>query len=717
MNRSPTESRGIEPRPTLGIGHLTILRNQRLSLLCWPEGDFDATTDPTCGLYHRDARYLSTFKMTVSGTQLIGLASNEEGYALTATMTNPDLTDRDGHDIAGQTIVAQRQRVIGEGMLESLSIANYGKSTAHLALRFDYGCDFEDIFVVRGYKRESTRPGVAVETLGDAVEFRYVGLDEVSRTVSLAFHPTPTSLDLSAATFELALAPGDSASVMVRVGIDGRSPEGSASEEIARAEATQTAWVGAKAAMESSNSRLDDLFQRCMGDIHALGGELEQFRFLAAGVPWFDGVFGRDSLIAGMAMLGFAPELLKDALELLAAHQATSTDARRDAEPGKIPHELRFGELANTGEVPFGRYYGSVDATPLYVIAAREYYRWTWDETTVKALMPSLERAMQWCLASLEENELRLLTYFRESPHGLEHQGWKDSEDGICHPDGSPVKGPIALIEVQAYLAAALHAYEELCEAMGITSDIKGREECSRLTRVMHERFMVEGRALLALDGDGQPIRTAASNGGHALWAGACSPADAERIAERLMRSDMFSGWGIRTLASGIPAFNPLGYHIGSIWPHDNAIILAGFRRYGMFERLGTLGHALLDAMVGFADGRIPELFSGESRNGRDYPTPYPVASRPQAWSAASLPWTLISLLGITPGETGALYVVKPCLPPWLDWVSLRDLRFGESSVDLTFRRDRDHTGVEVERQTGPGSVVLAAQWPLAPIG
>jgi glycogen debranching enzyme len=707
---------GLEPRPAHDISRLTVLRNEGVSLLCSAAGDFNSAQDPGAGLYHRDTRYLSRFEMLLGNSRMVMLDSQERGFWLTSTLTNPDLLDTYARVVAGQSVVIRRQSVIDGGLAVTVRITNYGKFPLAAPLQLIFGADFEDIFVIRGFARRSVKPSVSSRLGHGEVVHVYTGLDHVIRTLRMTFSEAPAQLEPGWAQFDLNLAPGESRELVVSALIDDAAAPTHPEELVQRGVHERRTWREALTSFESNNPRLDSLFQRCLDDLYSLRTRLGGRHFLAAGVPWFDALFGRDSVIAGIASLGLSPEILRDSLTLLAKEQATETDPGRDAEPGKIPHELRFGELANLGEVPFGRYFGSIDATPLFVLGCGEYHRWTGDLETVRSLLPAARRAIEWCLKKAHDHPLGALAYDRQSVNGLEHQGWKDSEAGICHSDGSAVSAPVALVEVQAYLAAALKAYAHLCSLAGEQPGIDTAAHLGAGLALLSERFVVDGKAALALDGTGQPVWTRASNAGHVLWAGACAQDDARKLAGQLMQPDMFSGWGIRTLARGVPAYNPLGYHVGSIWPHDNAMVLEGMKRYGLLDNVERLGSGLLDAMMGFPDGRVPELFSGEDRGGQQHPTPYPVASRPQAWSAASLPWTLMTMLGITPANSEFLHIVRPALPSWLGWARLRNIRFGSTTVDLFFRREHGHTSVEVERQSGPGSVVLSPNWPHPPL-
>lgn len=705
---------GLEPQPSGGISHLTVLRNRERSVLCLPAGDIDVEHEPASGLYHHDARHLSQLSLRLNDERMLVLDSDERGYALTATLTNPPF-ELDGLHIPGQTILLRRTRIITEVLSEGVTVSNYGRNPVELELVIALQADFTDIFVIRGYQRAVEPAPVGVEVEGDRLSFRCRGRDDMLRATTCVFDPAPTELDEHGATFRFALDPGGSFATEMTVHVDGEAavvPTRTASQ---LAEQRAREWLGRCTSVETDSASLNETITRCLLDIRSLHGTLEGHPFVAAGVPWFDAPFGRDSIITGIEMAAFTTEPLRDALRLLAAYQATSSDAARDSERGKIAHEIRQGELANTNEVPFGRYYGSIDSTPLFLIGALEYVRWTGDRELLHECWEAIEAAARWCHGRAVAHPLHLLAYDRESANGLEHQGWKDSEDGICDRDGTPVTPPVALIEVQAYLVAAYMAYGELAHIAGKMRSFDAHAASRDAHRHLRERFLSEPEPAVCLDRELRPVFCPTSNAGHVLWVGAASHAEAGRIARRLLEPDLFSGWGIRTLAAGIPAYNPLGYHIGSIWPHDNAIILAGFRRYGLLDELRTLGSALVQASLSFPDRHIPELFSGDARDTRAVPTPYPVASRPQAWSAASLPYALMSMLGIGPTAEGGLAITRPVLPDGVGLVVVRGLRFGDSSVDLLFRGDGGHVSVEVDHRRGTGRVVFTPEWPVPP--
>jgi glycogen debranching enzyme len=415
--------------------------------------------------------------------------------------------------------------------------------------------------------------------------------------------------------------------------------------------------------------------------------------------------------------LAFRPEIARAVLRCLTRFQGKETDDLREEEPGKIVHETRTSEAANTGEVVFGRYYGSVDSTPLFLLLAGEYYRWTADLSLMREIRHSLDAALVWMERFGDADGDGYLEYRKKNPHGLDNQGWKDSGDSIIDEHGELLKAPIALVEVQGYAYAAKQAIAGVYDALGESSLAEQlREEAAALRRRINADFWLdEGYYALALDADKKPARVLTSNAGQLLWSGAAVRPKAERQIERLMRNDLFSGWGVRTLSTGAKRYNPMGYHLGTIWPHDNALIIGGLKRYGAEAELNEAATALCDAAFAFPYFRLPELFSGSPRAAHHAPVPYPVACRPQAFAAAALPYLLTSILGLVADSPGArLYVVRPRLPSWLDFVRLSGLRVGEATVDLAFQRRGSRTVTEVIGQSGALEVVQASRWPTA---
>jgi glycogen debranching enzyme len=719
-NRSPAALEtdwlpvGEEPHPLGSITQYSVLRHAGISVLSVYTGDIDSVNEPSTGMYVRDTRYLSLLRLTFGGVTPTLLDARTPETDLSAIFTNPAIRDPESDRvIPAQTLVVRRQRVIAESLLESLNVSNYGTTAALFQLRIEFDADFRDIFEVRGYERLSVQPPVHCDVAESSVMYVYTGIDNRERSTTVAFDATPTSLTAGQATFLLELRPRESRQICLEVSVDRPPTHDEVEAAGIQVRAHDRKWLAQATHIQTSHEGINAMLERSLMDVHALQTTTGDDRYLAAGVPWFDTLFGRDSLIAGLELMAFVPEVLREALIVLARYQADAVDPAHDATPGKIPHELRWGELANAGEVPFGRYYGSIDVTPLFIVAAGEYVRWTGDYALIRKLWPNIQRAMAWCRDKIANGVNGFIAYSRTSARGLENQGWKDSHDSMVWPDGTLVQPPIALIEVQGYMAGAFSAYAHMASALGDPSAAEAARDgplfCERIDKVFgHEQLGY----VMCLDANGRQVPTAASNTGHMLWSG-IARRDLARIASnRMMEPDMFSGWGVRTLSSLVSGYNPLGYHVGSVWPHDNAMLLGGMRWFGFDEQAEELGSALIQMSLGFPEFRVPELFSGDARELRLVPTPYPVASRPQAWSAAAMPYVFSSLLGLRPGNPGQLAVVRPRLPMGIEWVRIRNLRFGNGALDLTFRRQRRHISVEVEQIHGHIEVVLSEVFP-----
>ncbi|MCC6381028.1 MAG: amylo-alpha-1,6-glucosidase, partial [Dehalococcoidia bacterium] len=576
---------GEEPLPIGSIAHHVVLRRNGVSVLSLPNGDIDAASEPSAGMYFRDTRYLSRLTVSFGGVPPILLDARETEQGLTAIFTNAGVGTPGGGTIPAQGLVLRRKRVVTDGMLESLTVSNYSREAVDVDLRVAIGVDFRDIFEVRGYTRHGARPEVESTAGSSSVVYRYRGQDGIVRATTITFQQEPFELDADEATFHLRLEPRETTALELEVLAERHHPDYTLARAASRLLEGQRAWLSGLATVETDDDAVTAVLQRAVRDIESLRTITDEDEYIAAGVPWFDTLFGRDSLITGIEMLAFTPEVLRTSLVVLARHQATVVDPVHDAAPGKIPHELRWGELANTGEVPFGQYYGSVDATPLFIIAAHEYVRWTGDYETLRSLWPAIEGAVAWCRDEAARGVDGFLAYARESAAGLENQGWKDSHDAICWPDGRLVEQPIALVEVQAYLAAAWNAYAHMSAMMGQAGAVQAWRAAREFGVRFQERYAhPELGYVLCLDAAGKAVPTPASNAGHVLWAGAARRDLAGRTAERLMQPDLFSGWGVRTLSTTVVGYNPLGYHVGSVWPHDNALFLHGLRWYGLDE-------------------------------------------------------------------------------------------------------------------------------------
>ena len=708
-----------EARVIADIRDALIIREDGLFLLTDPDGDIPLNNDSGFGLYHNDTRYLSGWNLSLIGVEPIVLLSTAElGFGQEQVMTNPELINAKGEILASGSLEIRRQRVIDESVIESLRLTNFAVVPLALTLQYEFDADFADIFELRGVTRRkhgrSLRP--RLNTAG--VTFSYRGLDEVTRRVRVQFRRRPDLLERQRAQFRLTIKPGESQEIGAEIAVDrpGGPGTGSARQSTLSVGDSHRAWKESSVQILSSNDLFNAALDRSITDLRVLWTEGGPDRnYIAAGVPWFDTLFGRDSALAAIMSLAVRPALAREVLRCLARSQGTLTDDPREEEPGKIVHETRQCETANTGEVVFGRYYGSIDSTPLFVLLAAEYYRWTADIGLMRELRPSIDAALDWMDRFGDLDGDGYLEYMKKVPNGLDNQGWKDSGDGIMDVDGHPLRPPVALVEVQGYAYAAKRAIADVYEALCDTTRAEAlRSEAAALQERINSVFWhPDGYYALALDADKKPAKVLTSNAGQLLWSGAATKARARRQIERLMRNDMFSGWGIRTLSSSERRYNPMGYHVGTIWPHDNALIAAGFKRYGAEAELNELATGICDAAFSFPYYRLPELFSGAPRSAHLAPVPYPVACRPQAFAAAALPFLLTSILGLAPDAPhGRLYVVRPRLPFWLDFVRLSGLRVGEASLDLIYHRRGSRTVVEVIGQTAPLEVVRTTRWP-----
>ena len=708
-----------EARVISDIRDALIIREDGLFLLTDPDGDIPLNNDSGFGLYHNDTRYLSGWNLSLIGVEPIVLLSTAElGYGQEQVMTNPELINAKGEILPSGSLEIRRQRVIDESVIESLRLTNFAVVPLALTLQYEFDADFADIFELRGVSRRKHGRSLRPRLHTAAVTFSHRGLDEVTRRVKVQFRRRPDLLERQRAKFHLTIEPGESEEIGAEISVDrpGGQGTGSARRSTLSVGDSHRAWKESSAQILSGNELFNAALDRSITDLRVLWTEGGPDRnYIAAGVPWFDTLFGRDSALAAIMSLAVRPDLAREVLRCLARTQGTLRDDPREEEPGKIVHETRQCETANTGEVVFGRYYGSVDSTPLFVLLAAGYYRWTADIGLMRELRPSIDAALDWMDRFGDLDGDGYLEYMKKVPNGLDNQGWKDSGDGIMDVDGHPLRPPVALVEVQGYAYAAKRAIADVYEALRDTTRAEAlRSEAAALQERINSVFWhPEGYYALALDADKKPAKVLTSNAGQLLWSGAATKARARRQIERLMRNDMFSGWGIRTLSSSERRYNPMGYHVGTIWPHDNALIAAGFKRYGAEAELNELATGICDAAFSFPYYRLPELFSGAPRSAHLAPVPYLVACRPQAFAAAALPFLLTSILGLAPDAPhGRLYVVRPRLPFWLDFVRLSGLRVGEASLDLIYHRRGSRTVVEVIGQTAPLEVVRTRRWP-----
>ena len=682
-------------------------------------GDIGASAGGPDGLFNCDTRYLARLELLLDDLQPLLLGSNlrDDNSALTVDLTNPDIY-RDGRILLQKDMLhIVRTIFLWRGTAyQRIGLQNHGDRLASFDLTLLFDNDFADLFEVRGERR--SRRGVGFgKLLGPTdVMLEYNGLDGKWRGTALHFDPRPTRLSANAATYHLDLAPRQVRSVFVAASCNKPAtvkPARFFRGLLAHRRETRGLTAGA-ASIETSNNIFNEVLCQSMADLNMLMTNTPQGRYPYAGIPWYSTTFGRDGIITAMQMLWIDPRVARGVLKRLAFYQAKTFDPLADAEPGKILHEMRGGEMAALREVPFAQYYGSVDATPLFVLLAGLYVERTGDEETLAELWPSIEAALGWINGPGDPDRDGFVEYRPASEQGLANQGWKDSYDAIFHADGRLAEGHIALAEVQGYVYAARRLAARCASRLGKSQMAEELEiEARQLAERFEEAFWCDdlGTYALALDGAKQPCRVRTSNAGQLLFSGMVREDRARLVAADLMRPHFFAGWGIRTVASGEARYNPMSYHNGSIWPHDNALIALGLARYGLKHSVAHLFKALFDAATYMDLRRLPELFCGFRRERRRGPTLYPVACAPQAWAGAT-PFTLLeAALGLEfDAQRGEIRLRNPRLPGFLNEVVLRDLQLGPSSVDLVVRRHGDEVSLEVLRTRGQiqVSIVLA---------
>jgi glycogen debranching enzyme len=668
------------------------------------------------GLYHEGTRYLSRLRLLVHDRRPLLLSSTVRGdnLLLAVDLTNSDYSVNGDVVLERDTIHVFRKSFLWRGSCYNrVQVRNFALRPIKVSLAVLFAADFVDIFEVRGMRREQRGTILAPHVEKAAIELSYRGLDDVVRRTRLSFSPTPSELSETSAVYEIEVPAHGSQEVDLCVACDtGKEREPAAFDKaVVQAAAEIDDLRTHDATIRASNELFNDWLDRSAADLHMMVTQTPNGPYPYAGVPWFNTVFGRDGIITALEYLWINPRLARGVLGYLAATQATEVNPEQDAEPGKILHETRRGEMAALGEIPFGKYYGTADATPLFVMLASAYYRRTADQAFIESIWQNIERALGWIENYGDSDGDGFCDYARKTDKGLQTQGWKDSVDSVFHADGTLAEPPVALCEVQGYVYAAWRAAAELATALGFSERAaRYGGNADRLQERFEAAFWCDELSTyaLALDKDKRPCRVRTSNPGHCLFAGIASSLRASRVAATLLDETSYSGWGIRTVASGESRYNPMSYHNGSIWPHDNALIALGFARYGLQHQAQRLLNGLFDASLYMDLRRMPELFCGFARRDGEGPTRYPVACAPQAWAAGSAFLLLQASLGLTIDAPRAqLRFFRPYLPESLERLWLRDLRIGSASVDLYIERHPNDVGVSLTRREGNVEVLI----------
>jgi glycogen debranching enzyme len=672
-------------------------------------GDIGASVAGSGGLFYRDTRYLSRLELFVNDEQPLLLGSNlrDDNAALNVDLTNADVISDQHIALEKDTLHILRTTFLWQDTAyQRFAVRNYGEQMIDVRLSILFANDFADLFEVRGTRRER-RGTQTIQQRGDSqILLNCHGLDGKLRRTTLTFDPLPGRLTARTAAYELRLAPREVRCIFVSAACDEtRASAPPFRQAILAARRHLRGATRGGTSAETSNDLFNEMLCRSAADLEMLMTDTPEGRYPYAGIPWFSTTFGRDGVITALQMLWWRPDVARGVLRRLAAHQAKTTDPAADAEPGKILHEMRGGEMAGLGEVPFGLYYGSVDSTPLFVLLAGLYLERTGDLETVSALWPSIDAALGWIDGPGDPDRDGFVEYKRASDRGLANQGWKDSLDSIFHADGRLAEGEIALAEVQGYVYAAKRMAARCARRLGHAAVAQGLEaQAQKLAYRFEAAFWcpeIESYAL-ALDGYKEPCRVRTSNAGQVLFTGIAKRERAALVARGLLSADFFSGWGIRTVARGEARYNPMSYHNGSIWPHDNALIALGMAHYGFKQSIETLFDGLFRAGGYMEHRRLPELFCGFRRQKGHGPTLYPVACMPQAWASATPFAFLGACLGLEFDPfAGEIRLNNPHLPPFLEEVKLRNLQLGNSRVDLRVRRDNRAVSLETPHVDG----------------
>lgn len=684
-------------------------------------GDIAPFGAPDIGFFHDDTRFLSGLELKLEGHRAVVLSSaTEKSFVSQVEMTTGNITLRETFDLPENSIHLRREQLLAKNVFfDYLTFENFNQVDVEFTVELRYAADFMDVFQVRGTKRGHTGQYYRPFWKDGSLNFVYRGLDGVRRQTQIRMSPTPSQVDENGAFWHIRLKP------MQRVRLDTdisavlehdehrrlRSYDFAANLKQRRD--AYEAWRQQSTRFDSSHDEFDEALQTAESDFHALLIPDGSEHIIAAGIPWFATIFGRDSIIAAYQSLLLNPKLTGDTLRVLSRYQGTKVDDLHDEEPGKILHEHRVGEMTRAGEMPFGPYYGSVDATPLFLVLASEYYSWTADEALIRDILPAIYKALEWIDRYGDRDGDSFVEYQRRSERGLANQGWKDSWDANLHKDGSVAKTPIALVEVQGYVYDAKYRMSRLLRAMGDTETAhRLKREATELAKKIDKDFWVSANGFyaMALDANKKKLEVVSSNPGHLLFSRVLRKERARAVANRMMQPDMHSGWGWRTMARSEKVYNPLSYHRGSVWPHDNSLIAHGMALYD-FTRpaLHTLT-TLFQTAVTFRNNRLPELFCGLQRQDADVPVHYPVSCSPQAWASGAFFLMLTSVLGIRPSAPDhELNIINPALPEWLNSFEIRNLRIGRSRVGLDFIRRGERTYCNVVDVEGEPLLVNVA--------
>jgi glycogen debranching enzyme len=707
---------------TRSIAHAVVIKDGDIFFLCEADGSAPLEAGHGFGLYYNDCRFLSGYELKLGGRRPDPLVWNADlGFLAVLGLSNAEIRTTEGRTLPRHCVEIKWSRLVSDehlALFDEIELRSLTIYPVEFIVSLTFQSGFEDVFAIRGLfqgKRGQLHPPEWIEEEeGRALRFAYDGADRLYRRLTARFSPAPGGTNQNTAHFKVALRPKEQRRILVSLQLS-ESSDAEAARPLARPpvdpasiefslRSSSEVWLRQETEIASDSLLLNRVMDRSLRDLGMLRSRLGEASYFAAGVPWFVALFGRDSIITALQTLAYDPRIAEQTIRLLANFQGKLVNEWREEAPGKILHEIRVGEMARLDEVPHTPYYGTIDATPLFLILIGEHARWRGSLALFNELKGNVEAALDWIARYGDFDGDGYVEYICKTEKGLSNQGWKDSGDAIVNTDGSLAIPPIALVEVQAYVYQAKREIAELFRRSGDEERARRLDrEADELRQKFNRDFWVEaGWYALALQKDKRPVEVLSSNAGHALWAGVADEGKAKRTAASLMANEMFNGWGVRTLSAGEICYNPLGYHLGTIWPHDNSIIAAGFKRYGCDAEAMRVFLGLIQSTIYFDGRRLPELFGGFHRDDYGVPVPYPVACQPQAWAAGTMPYLLTTLLGIEPeGHENRLRVVRPALPDFVNRVEVRRLGIGEARADLRFVRAGERIEVKVLKIDG----------------
>ncbi|OQP07735.1 amylo-alpha-1,6-glucosidase [Geobacillus sp. 46C-IIa] len=693
-----------------------VIKENDLFLLTDREGNIPEHHPYGLGLYMKDTRFLSKWDLRINGEKPILLSSDAaENYVATILLTNPHMEKSGEVVLWRESVEIERKRFIYEDVLyETIKLKNYHPKPVQFEVSVHIDADFADMFIVRGF--QTGEVGKRTEkTMGHrSLTFGYVGADGIKRATRVAWdRPEKAVFEYGEISFHFALQHAEEQTITFAIAPHIGQEEGKQfvplEEAFYRLKESYCRWEEKTAKVTTDDHRLERLVRRGIVDLRVLLTDLGYGPFPVAGLPWFGVPFGRDSLIAALQLLPFNHEVAKGTLLTMAHYQGKKEDPWRDEQPGKIMHEIRFGELANTNQIPFTPYYGTIDATPLFLVLLAEYVKWTGDFDLVVQLREHIDAALVWIDQYGDRDGDLFVEYHQQSSKGIANQGWKDSGDSIVHRNGEYARSPIALVEVQGYVYQAKTALADIFEHLGEPERAKElRHQAKALKERFDEQFWMEDVKFyaIALDEKKEQVGTVTSNPGHVLLSGMLNKERAEAVVRMLLSAKMFSGYGIRTMGEGEAGYNPISYHNGSVWPHDNSLTLLGLSKLGKHREAKTVIQGLIEAANYFEYDRLPELFCGYSRSVGN-PVPYPVACSPQAWAAGTPLVFIQALLGLFPNALEKKIYLSPMLLDSMNMLRVENISIGGGRLSLTIRREQENFNVQIDENTTGWDVVI----------